>query len=105
MARSKSSELKKQRAERKKPTLPPALLTEAQAANKLGCAQETLKKSRQSGRLYGCPSPPYRKMGIKAIRYEPAIIDAWLSENAISARHTAEVMALRGLSAQKASVQ
>lgn len=48
------------------------------AANYLGCAEITLKQSRQTGLLMSVPAPTYRKAGTKVI-YLKEELDNWLN--------------------------
>ena len=51
-------------------------LTSQQAAQYLGLADTTLRKSRSTGVLCGRTPPPYRKYG--RVQYAIADLDAWI---------------------------
>jgi hypothetical protein len=58
------------------------ILTSAEAADHLGCAPNTLKAARYTGRLYGVTPPGCMDLGRKTrtIRYKVATLDKWLSQ-------------------------
>jgi hypothetical protein len=53
------------------------MVTSQQAADVLGCAESTLRKSRVTGRLFSVPAPPHRKLGKKVV-YDPAALLDWI---------------------------
>ena len=55
------------------------LLTSAEAAQLIGVANVTMKKSRCSGTLLGKPAPKFMKMG-RVVRYEFSAIQWWLTQ-------------------------
>lgn len=55
------------------------LLNTEQAAKYLGVSSYSLKLSRCNGKLSGVPAPVYKKIG-RLVRYEPAVIRAWLEQ-------------------------
>jgi|GEM_PF-1005830 len=70
-----------------------ALYVESLAAKYLGCAPTTLRKSRVTGELFGCPAPVFLKMG-RAVRYQGTAIAAFLEQFAPS-RNTAEAQSIQ----------
>lgn len=54
------------------------LLTSAEAAEYLAISERTLRDSRYKGKLFGYPTPPYRKLG-KLVRYRKPDLDAWIA--------------------------
>lgn len=54
-------------------------LNTEQAAEYLGVSAYSLKLSRCKGKLCGVPAPAYKKIG-RLVRYEPAVISAWLDQ-------------------------
>lgn len=56
-----------------------ALWDTHQAAAYTGFAPATLKLSRHTGTLAGVPAPQFLKIG-RTVRYDPAVLDAWLSQ-------------------------
>ncbi len=59
---------------------PTELLSEHDAAQRLGCTQKTLKSSRHTGILYGEPTPRFVKLGAKKVMYRSGTIEHWLSQ-------------------------
>jgi hypothetical protein len=56
--------------------LPP--LNTEQAAELIGCAPYTLKRSRCDGELFARPAPVFRKMGRKVV-YDADVIRQWIA--------------------------
>lgn len=54
-------------------------ISSLQAAQYLGCSEQTLRISRHTGKLFGVTAPPYRKLG-RTVRYERARLDEWLGQ-------------------------
>ncbi len=55
-------------------------LTEKEAANELiGCAPQTLRISRCTGKLMGVAAPEYIKIG-RSVRYKRETLEKWLSQ-------------------------
>lgn len=75
--------------------------SERVVAERIGCALDTIRKSRQSGRLYGIEAPPFIKLG-RRVFYRDHDIDAWLAEHGMVAKHCAQVAAARGYTASQA---
>lgn len=57
-----------------RPTAPDALLNVRQAAVRLGLSKSTLDKMRGAGK-----GPRFIKSSTRAIRYDPADLDAWIN--------------------------
>ena len=47
-----------------------------ESAHYLGCAPNTLKQSRVSGKLFGVKAPPYIKLG-RTVRYKTNTLVKW----------------------------
>lgn len=56
-----------------------ALLDTHQAADRMGFRSSTLRWSRSTGTIAGVKTPEFLKIG-KSVRYDPAVIDAWLAQ-------------------------
>jgi hypothetical protein len=54
-------------------------LNSHESAKELGFASTTLRMSRVTGTLAGCPAPTYRKIGRKVV-YDRVVIDEWLAQ-------------------------
>jgi len=54
------------------------IMTSPEAADYLRIAEQTLRNSRSTGRLFGYPTPPYRKFGT-LVRYRKPDLDAWIA--------------------------
>lgn len=50
-------------------------VTNAAAAHVLGCANNTLRKSRSTGTLFGCPAPPFIKRGYHVFYRVPTLLE------------------------------
>ena len=55
------------------------LLTTDAAADYLGVASNTLRRSRWSNELCGVRPPEFMKLGTKTVRYRREALDEWLS--------------------------
>ena len=53
--------------------------TTTQAADFLGCASSTVKKSRVTGQLFGSPAPKFMKLNRRVV-YTHADLEAWLDQ-------------------------
>lgn len=56
------------------------LLNTDDAANYLGVASTTLRRSRWSGTLCGVIAPRFIKLGTKTVRYERDVLNKWLAD-------------------------
>lgn len=56
------------------------LLNDAQAAASIGTTAATLRKSRVTGELWGCPTPQYVKFG-RTVRYRSDDLARWKREH------------------------
>jgi len=50
-----------------------------ESAKELGFASITLRMSRVTGTLAGCPAPTYRKIGRKVV-YDRVVLSEWLEQ-------------------------
>jgi len=50
-----------------------------ETANFIGCAPNSLKQSRVSGRLFGVKAPAYIKLG-RSVRYKRKTIEEWCDQ-------------------------
>ena len=66
------------------------LLHPERAAEVLDTTSNTLKKSRNTGLLWGVPAPPFIKIGGKAIRYKRATLVAWIKALPKEQQNTAQ---------------
>jgi len=57
----------------------PHLLSTEDAANYLGVASNSLRRSRWSGILCSVCAPSFIKLGPKAVRYDIGVLDDWLA--------------------------
>ena len=48
-------------------------ITNKEAAHMIGCAAQTLRKSRTTGILFGFPAPPYIKRGYRVFYKMPTL--------------------------------
>lgn len=55
------------------------LLSTDEAANYLGVASNSLRRSRWSGILCSIDAPSFIKLGPKAVRYKKDVLDEWLA--------------------------
>ena len=57
-------------------------MSSREAAEMLGIAEGTLRKSRLAdGELLGVEPPPYRKLGRKKVVYEAEVLAAWIERH------------------------
>jgi predicted DNA-binding transcriptional regulator AlpA len=57
------------------------LFTEKEAAHYIGMSPEFLRKGRIDGPVDGrLPSPRYKKLGVRAIRYDRVALDEWIDQ-------------------------
>ncbi len=66
------------------------LLTEREAAERLGYSRHTLRQSRYSGFLAGVRRPDFIVQGKRSIRYRESGLNEWLSR--MGTEHTAEYL-------------
>jgi len=60
---------------------PKRLFTEKEAAYYLGMSPEFLRKGRIEGHIPGrTPTPPYKKLGARSVRYSREALDAWIDQ-------------------------
>ena len=66
-------------------------LNTIEAANFLGVAYESLKRSRWSGDLLGVPAPRFVKVGSRNVQYLRTTLEGWLRQHQ-EFPNTAEVL-------------
>lgn len=64
-------------------------LPDEPAARILGTTSATLRKSRVTGELWGCPAPQFVKFG-RTVRYRADDLERWLQENGKVCTSTAD---------------
>lgn len=67
------------------------LFGDEQAAAIIGTTASTLRKSRNTGKLWGCPTPEFLKFG-RTIRYKGSTLRRWKNEKGKVCRSTADVI-------------
>ena len=64
-------------------------LSTSTCAKQFDCSAFTVRHSRSTGQLFGCPSPEFIKIG-SSIFYKQQTIEAWKSEHGSAFKNTAE---------------
>ena len=57
----------------------PEIYTTKSSAKFLDCAEQTLKQSRVTGKLFGVPAPKFIKLG-NSVRYKRETLQAWCDQ-------------------------
>jgi len=60
----------------------PPFFSSLEAASYLIIKENTLRRSRVTGKLFGIAAPSYFKIG-KAVRYEKLALELWLKRNSV----------------------